>query len=324
MRLFLPVLAIALAAALLLPASAPAKLTVGVSENNPAMFSHPLFGDLDARHVRVVMAYNVMTSGNHELARVTHYLHAARAAGIRPLVSFEHATGDATVCKERRHRRQPQCRLPTKRQYRSNVRKFLRAFPWVRTISPWNEINHYTQPTSRNPKAAAGFTNIVAKLCSGCTIVAADVLDQADGSRSGRPRYTSTRRYIARFRRALRTERTVCGIHNYSDVNRVRSAGTRALIAALGCRRIWLTETGGLFRFASFWTKSTRKGCRSRAACQLKATRHLFGIARREPRVRRVYVYTFFGNVTPRFDSGLVDADTGRPRRAYREVARRL
>jgi hypothetical protein len=67
-RLLILVLA---AAVLALPAAAPAKLTVGISENSPGMFSHPLFAGLGAKHARVVMAYNVMTSGNHELARVT-------------------------------------------------------------------------------------------------------------------------------------------------------------------------------------------------------------------------------------------------------------
>ena len=45
---------------------------------------------------------------------------------------------------------------------------------------------------------------------------------------------------MIRFRRALRIPRSVCGLHNYSDVNRFRSDGTRALMKALGCRRYWL------------------------------------------------------------------------------------
>jgi hypothetical protein len=32
--------------------------------------------------------------------------------------------------------------------------------------------------------------------------------------------------------------RKICGIHNYSDVNRFRDTGTRAIIRALGCRQI--------------------------------------------------------------------------------------
>ena len=91
--------------------------------------------------------------------------------------------------------------------------------------------------------------------------------------------------------------RDVCGIHNYSDVNRFRTAGTRALMRALGCRRYWLTETGGIMS-AGGWP---RDGAR-----QTRATEYLFGLVAREPRIARVYVYTWFGRVTPLWDSGLV------------------
>ncbi|MGH2945574.1 MAG: hypothetical protein ACRDPC_04825 [Solirubrobacteraceae bacterium] len=315
---------LAAAALLAVPAAANAKLTIGISENTPAMFSDPLFGDLGARHARVVMAYNVMTSGDHELARVTEYLNAARAAGVTPLVTFQHATGDSSICGKRRNFRRSVCRLPSQKQYRSNIRKFFAAFPWVKVVAPWNEVNHFTQPTSRNPKRAAQFTNIAKKACKRCTIVAADVLDQANDPAARRPKYGRTIRYIKRFRRALKVPRKICGLHNYSDVNRFRDTGTRQIIRALGCRQIWLTETGGLYDFGSFWTKRTRKGCKNRSACQVKATKYMFKLARKNRRIKRLYVYTYFGNVTPRFDAGLVDKVTGKPRRAFREVKKRV
>ena len=324
MRLrLLPALLVA-AALLALPAAAHAKLTVGISENSPAMFEHPLFADLGAKHARVVMAYNVMTSGNHELARVQHYLQAARNAGVTPLVTFEHATGDASICNKRRNYRRAVCRLPSQRSYRSNIRKFFQEFPWVRVVAPWNEVNHFTQPTSRNPRAAAKFTNTVAKLCRRCTIVAADMLDQADNPAARRPKYRESIAYIRKFRRALKVPRKICGIHNYSDVNRFRDTGTKAIMRALGCRQYWLTETGGLFKFGSFWTKRTRKGCTNAAGCQLKATKYMFKLARRNRKIKRLYVYTYFGKVTPRFDAGLVDNTTGKARKAYREVKKRI
>ena len=48
----------------------------------------------------------------------------------------------------------------------------------------------------------------------------------------------------------------------------------------------------------------------------------MFRLARRYPRITRLYVYTWFGRVTPRFDAGLVAR--GKPRPAYYEVRRRL
>jgi hypothetical protein len=48
----------------------------------------------------------------------------------------------------------------------------------------------------------------------------------------------------------------------------------------------------------------------------------MFKVARRSPRIKRLYVYTWFGATTPRFDAGLVAR--GKPRPAYGEVKKRL
>ncbi len=226
LRLFLVAAALAV---LLLPAAAQARLTVGISENDPAMFTDPLFGGLGAEHARVIVPYDVMTSGDHQLGRITWYLNAAREAGVEPRIA---ATSSSSSRRSRGRGRSP-------------------------------------------------------------------------------------------LKRALKVPRAICGIHNYSDVNRFRDTGTRVLTKALGCRQVWLTETGGLYDFASFWTKRTRKGCKTAAACQLKATKYMFALARRNPRVKRLYVYSYFGNVTPCFDAGLVDSRSGKPRPAYREVRKR-
>jgi hypothetical protein len=317
----LRLLPLVLVALMIVPATAQAKTVVGISENSPSVFSNSHFGQLGAKHARIVLPYNVMTARDHTLTSATAWLNAARAAGVDPLVTFEHVTGNATICNKRRNYRRTVCRLPTAAAYRSALRRFFTAFPFVKTVVPWNEINHFTQPTSRNPAAAARFTNIAAQVCRRCKVVVADLLDQADDPAARRPTFRNTTRYIARFKRSLKVPRRICGIHNYSDVNRFRDAGTRAVKRALGCRTTWLTETGGLYKFGSFWTKRTRKGCRSAASCQLKATKYMFTLARRN-RIGRLYVYSYFGRVTPRFDAGLVDSVTDRRRPAFAEVAR--
>jgi hypothetical protein len=300
-------------ALLIAPAGANAALKIGIAENQPALFSDPLFKALGARYARVVVSYNVMTSGDDELQRVTDYLNAAQAAGVEPLVTFEHARGGAEICKSRANRNRPQCKLPTAAEYEANFKAFRGRFPFVRVYAPFNEINHFTQPTSRNPKAAAQFTNIARRNCPGCKIVVADILDQADNPKARRPTYKSTLRYIAAFRRAYKGPRTYCGLHNYSDTNRFRDFGTKAIIRALGCKEVWLTETGGIYKFASFKASESR---------QLRATRYMFTLAKRNKRITRLYIYTWFGNVTPRFDAGLVA--NGVPRRAYAEVKKRI
>ena len=48
----------------------------------------------------------------------------------------------------------------------------------------------------------------------------------------------------------------------------------------------------------------------------------MFKLAKRNRRIKRLYVYTWFGATTPRFDAGLVAH--GKPRPAYAEVKKRL
>jgi hypothetical protein len=308
-------LLLAVLLALAAPASAPAALRIGIAENTPNLFADPLFQALGAKYARVVVSYDVTTSGDDELQRITDYLNGAAAAGVEPLVTFEHARGAAEICNKRKNRRKKQCRLPTPKQYERSFKAFRARFPLVRTYSPWNEINHYTQPTFRNPKAAARFTDIARRNCRGCRIVVADILDAADNTRAKRPRYRSALRYIKRFKRALKAPRTICGLHNYGDTNRFRDTGTKAIIKALRCKQIWLTETGGIYKF-----RAGRFGASAKR--QLRATKYMFKLARRYRRIKRLYVYTWFGATTPRFDAGLVAH--GRPRPAYGEVKKRL
>ena len=298
---------------LAVPAAAQAKLTIGIAENNPQMFTDPLFQQLGAKHSRVVVSWNVMTAGDDEVNRVIDYLHGAELAGVTPLVTFEHARGDATICRKRKNRRKSQCRLPSAKAYEQNLRLFKEAFPNVRNVVAWNEINHFTQPTYRNPKAAARFTKIARKVFKGGTVVAADILDQADSTRAKRPTFRSAKRYIKKFRRHYKGPRKVCGVHNYSDINRFRTTGTRAIIKALGCKQIWLTEAGGIYKFSGFKASQKR---------QLRATKYMFRTTRKNKRIKRLYVYTWFGGVTSRFDAGLVA--NGKARKAYREVRKRL
>ncbi len=144
----------------------------------------------------------------------------------------------------------------------------------------------------------------------------ADILDQADRVSAKKPTFKSTTRYIKKFKKALKVPRKLCGIHNYSDTNRFRKAGTKALAKALKCKKLWLTETGGIAKFASFKFSTKR---------QLKATKYMFKLARSMKKVKRIYVHTFFDGVTPRFDAGLVDSRlAGAPRPAFREVVRQI
>jgi hypothetical protein len=314
MRSRLLCLAVSVAALLAVPAGAQAaRPTIGIAENNPQMFADPLFAKLGAKHARLVVSWNVMTARNDEINRVIDYIAGAQAAGVQPLVTFEHARGDATICNKRKNRRKAQCKLPSAKAYQKNITLFRDAFPYVRHVVAWNEINHFTQPTYKNPKAAAKFTTIARKVFKGRTVVAADILDQADNTRARRPTFRSATRYVKAFRRYYKGPRKICGVHNYSDINRFRSTGTRTIIKALGCKQIWLTEAGGIYKFSSFKASQKR---------QLKATKYMFKVARSIKKVKRLYVYTWFGGVTSRFDAGLVAK--GKARKAYGEVRKQV
>jgi hypothetical protein len=309
--------------ALALPSAASAAFTVGISENEASMFSDPLFQGVGFEQARVIVGYDVaLDPTSTEFGRLSNYIAAAQSAGVEPLVSFQHTRGDTSRCDQKKYIRKGICKLPSQKAYESAMKAFFTRFPTVKVISPWNEANHFTQPTSRSPASAAKFTNTVAKLCKTCKIVVADILDQADDPAAKSPKYTETAQYIKTFRKYLKVSRGVCGIHNYSDVNRFRSTGTAAIMKGLGCKEYWLTETGGLYDFGSFWSKKTYNGCSKASSCQLKATKYMFSLTKKYKAIKRLYVYTWFGNVTPRFDAGLV-AD-GQPRPALAEIKKYL
>jgi hypothetical protein len=309
--------------ALALPSAASAAFTVGISENEASMFSDPLFQEVGFKQARVIVGYDVaLDPTSDEFGRLSNYIAGAAASGVEPLVSFQHTRGDTSRCDQKKYIGKGICKLPSQKAYESAMKAFFTRFPTVKVVSPWNEVNHFTQPTSRSAASAAKFTNTVAKLCKTCKIVVADVLDQADDPAAKSPKYTQTAKYIKTFRQYLKVPRTICGIHNYSDVNRFRSTGTTALMNALGCKEYWLTETGGLYDFGSFWSKKTYHGCSKASSCQLKATKYMFTQAKKNKKIKRLYVYTWFGDVTPRFDAGLVA--NGQPRPALAEIRKYL
>jgi hypothetical protein len=313
------------------PASASAAVKVGMSENNPQMFADPNYQALGAKITRIVVAYDAMEAaarGDNEIStRVKPYIDAATAAGIDPFVTFEHARGNAEVCKSQKSL--PQCKLPTTTEYEANLKAFLLAFPTVTTFAAWNEANHNTQPTYKSGKLAAQFAKSAEKVCSeigrSCKIVSIDLLDQADNVKAKNPTFKSLTKYAKAFRKAYGKKPKICGLHTYGDANRFRDAGTKAMIKATGCSEYWVTESGGLYDFASFWSSKLKKQykCKDADACQLKAMKYLFKLVKKNKKIKRLYVHSFYGSHSPRFDAGVVTGGPGQtttPRPAYNEL----
>jgi hypothetical protein len=271
------------------PASTQGRAHVAISDQHAETFGHPLFNRLNIKHARIIVSWDALRFTVDRVA-VDAWLTAARASGIEPLVSFSHS---------RVHPR----RLPSVRQFRRSFRAFRTRYPWVREYSPWNEANHHSQPTYHRPRWAARYYNVVRSECPGCTIIALEVLDLPDMVR-----------YVRAFKRWANGSPRLWGLHNYRQVNRRLSTGTKKLLRVVR-GHVWLTETGGIVNFGS-----TLRYNPQRAA---KHTAYMFKLTR-NPRITRIYIYSWWGERRgARFDAGLVGPD-GEARPAYFVVERYL
>ncbi len=297
------------------PADARSSIRIGVADQSPRMFESPFFQQLNIRRTRYFVPADVMQNSAERLKART-FVQAARRAKVSTLLHI--STADL---------RSKRGRLVSTTAYRRNVGRIVAYFRklGVRDFGAWNEVNHKTQETwNRVGHAVSYFKSMyrtVKRRCRSCAVVGLDILDQA-----GADRYI--RSFYARLSRTWRKRLTVVGIHNYSDVNRNRSRGTKKIIDT--ARRynkrtkFWFTETGALASFGRSFPYSERR--------QASRIKNMFSYASRYKSrgVQRVYSYNFFGieNGTGcgsgcRFDAGLVGPD-GTPRPVFSVFKQRL
>jgi hypothetical protein len=305
MRRILLVLVLAIVVS---PGTAEGRYRVGLGEQAPSMFSSPYWRTLGLRQVRYLVDWDWRQTGQQ--AKVAAFMNAARAHDQRVLVTFNAHSG----CYDgRRYSRRRGCRPPGARAYRRSVRRFDDLFPWVRTYSAWNEVNHISQPTFGRPRLAVRYYRVLRRESRHrhFRAMAADVLDTSN-----------MRRYLRAFLRRAPGRPRLWGLHNYQDVNRRTSADTRRMLETVP-GEVWLTETGGIVKFGSSgqFPYSERRAA--------KNTRWMFRLVNRydtrrrgtRSRIARLFVYKWLGG-GGRFDAGLVNED-GTPRRAF-YVVRRL
>ena len=276
------------------PAAPAAGFTIGMSDQKVGMWQDPRFKQLGIRHVRLLMAYDSVLRG--DFSRYDQWMAAAAHRRADVLLTINHHSRHAE-------------RLPTLGQYRRTVRVLRKRYPWVTTMSAWNEANHSSQPTYRRPRRAAQYYNVMRKECRGCKVVAADLLTQSN-----------MLPWLAKFKRHAKRPR-IWGLHNYQDSNKFRplhATGTKLLLRAVK-GEVWLTEAGGIVRFSDRY-RGGKRGER-RAA---QAVKHAFAVARSSSRVRRIYLYHW--NADPKFltwDSAFVAAN-GRARPALEVLRKEL
>jgi hypothetical protein len=285
------------------PEKSDAAVLVGVGDQDASMFSDPLFTQLGLKRSRYFPSWNVALKPT-EAGWLDDWLSRAQAAGVEPLISFNPALGSACPKKP--------CVLPSVRQYTKAFKAFRKRWPQVKVVNPWNEANHRSQPTFKNPKRAAQYYNAVRANCRGCKIVAADVIDEVN-----------MERWLRVFRKTAKKPR-IWGLHNYRDTNKrkgQRLGGTKRLLKAVK-GEVWLTETGGIVKFVLPNGHTLFKKSESRAN---RATKRMFALAKRyRSRIKRLYIYHWKQSAADnRFDAGLVRLN-GTARPAYNTVRKQL
>jgi hypothetical protein len=281
---------------------ASAKLTVGIGEQNPTVFTDPRWKALKAPDVRFVMSWDAIRRNGWELAELDNYMAHARQAGARVLITFGHS-----------RRRGQELKMPSRLAFIREFRKFRRRYPEVKLFQTWNEGNHGTQPTFTKPGRAAQLYNAMRRTCPECTITAPSVLDA--------PNMTP---WIKAFKRTARYPVRIWAIHNHIDANRHRTSGTRELLR-ITRGKLWFTETGGIY---NRWVDG-RKVRRYTPKNAVRAIRNVFKLARiNRRRITRIYLYHWIAprERRPRWDSGLVGrkGETRSTLRTFRAQLRQL
>jgi hypothetical protein len=271
------------------------KLTVGIAEQQPDFFSAPLFQRTGIHHARLLVGWNAMYT-RWQREEADRWLEAARAAGVTPLVSFGRS-------RTNRHE------LPSVARFTRAFKAFHERYPWVKTFATWNEANHCGEPTCRRPERVAAFWRAIRQNCTGCRVLAAELLDA--------PNLAS---WARAFRRATSMEPKLWGLHNYLDANRFTTGYTKEMLKATR-GELWLTETGGIVAR----NNKSRVRLPASTAHAAKATRYVFArLVRVDPRIKRVYLYHWNDQPGARtWDSALV-ASNGQARPAYDVLRDRL
>lgn len=295
--------AIVLCLAATTPAQAKVGVSVGLGDQNAAMFSDPNWQALKLTRARYFIRWDAMKYPSVYKAAGS-WVYQAKKRGVTP-----------TFFIDTNNYAYKQAKLPSTDTYDQQVRKMLAYFKQrgVKEWGAWNEANHKSQPTWDNPTRVAQYFHILRKRCSGCTVVGLDVLDQ-DGVET----------YIAKFFNALsssdKAKVSVVGLHNYPDDNYFRTSGTSSMIKATHKKKsdvkFWITEGGGIVNFEPNFPCDEHRAA--------KAVTQTFKVAKTfDEQVTRLYAYNWTGADCQGFDTGLTNAD-GSLREGYSSFQKQL
>lgn len=280
-------------------APANAATMIGMGDQSAKLFDDPRFTSLTkVKVVRYIAPWDVELD---PVAKATaeNWIAKARAKGYLVHFTFNYGVKKPLA-------------NPTVAQYVAATKPFVaRHRTTVESWGVFNEVNRglaagrFVTPNAK--LAAQLFLAFRSKVCVGCKIVAVDLLDGVN--------VKPTLAYLKTFHRAVGKNRPkIVGFHNYSDTNRNSMTRTAALVKAVGKGpKIWITETGGLYRFGnegSGFLPDTKR--------QADAVRQVFKITKKFPVIQRAMFYNFYGPGEDRpddiFDAGLISGtDAERP-----------
>lgn len=297
----LPILALILCATFAAPAQANFK--VGIADQHGTMFDNPNYQALNIKQIRYLVPWDWYKHPAQK-GEVDYFLNRAKQDGATVLAHFTARRG---CYNNGRYSKRKVCKAPSVAKYKYAFKRLRKDHPEVKTIGIWNEGNHSSQPVYRNPKRAAQYFLAARKLCGTCKLVAADLLDTKNMVS-----------WFNSFKRYAKGKARIWGLHNYGDVNRKRTSGTRALLR-VAPGEVWLTETGGILQMSGQFKRSESR--------QARATKYMFKLVSKydsrqrgmKGRVTRLYNYQFTGAPrSARFDAGLVN-ENGTARKAYNQ-----
>ena len=273
-------------------------LVVGIADQKPDMFKDPRFERLGVRHARLTVAWDALNS-DWQRAELDAWMSAARAAGIRPLLSFGPS-------------RTNRAHIPTPERLKYEFRRFRQLYPWASTWATWNEANHCGMKLCHREKLVASYYRKMLQECPECTILATELLDM--------PNMLT---WVKRFRKYAKREPRYWGLHNYVEANRFHATSLKKLLRRVK-GQVWLTEVGGIVKRRTKKRYTVKRIPESQWHA-LRVTRFIFKeVATLSPRITRIYLYHWNSSSTlDTWDSALI-APNGRRRPAFAELQKEL
>jgi len=287
------------------PAQAARKPIVGFGEQAPQIFSDTRWMDLDhneGRYIRYVMPWDALRRQSSR-AVVDLWMHAAEYRKANVLLTFGHSVRKGRA----------KLKLPTRAQYRAEIRAVRKRYPFIKTFQAWNEANHGSQPTATKPTATGKLYDVLVKTCRGCTITAPSILIAG----------TKELNWLKAFDKGAKKRVKIWAIHNHIDANRNTTSGTKQFLKTFKRGKVWFTETGGLWaRWVPKKTGKIKHIKRYNPRQAVRAVRNIFKLQRLNPRrIDHIFYYNWYGTAVkkPQWDSGLI-APNGKERKTLRTL----